>query len=64
MFEHDLMDVAVSDGERVLWCIEVKKKKKARDLDLLLSGIRRAGVKVDFTSPNRHNDPLRGWTAA
>ncbi len=57
MFEHGLMDVAVSDDNRVLWCIEVKEK--ASDLDLLLSGIRNVGVKVDVMGPDRHNDPLR-----
>lgn len=56
-FEDDLMDISVSAGDRVLWCIEVKEK--GRDLDPLLSGLRRVGVKADLTSPDRHNDPLR-----
>ena len=51
------MDVSVSAGNRVLWCIEVKEK--GRDLDPLLTGMRRIGVNVDLLGPDRHNDPLR-----
>jgi hypothetical protein len=56
-FEDDLMDVAVYEGDRVLWCIEVKEK--ARDLETLLKGMRRESAHVDLTAPDRHNDPLR-----
>ena len=56
-FEDDLMDVAVYEGGRVLWCIEVKEK--ARDLESLLKGMRLEAPHVDLTAPDRHNDPLR-----
>jgi hypothetical protein len=56
-FEDDLMDVAVYEGGRVLWCIEVKEK--SRDLSSLLKGMRQHASHVDLTAPDRHNDPLR-----
>lgn len=56
-FEDDLMDVSVYEGDRVLWCIEVKEK--AGDLQSLLQGMRRESPHVDLSAPDRGNDPLR-----
>lgn len=51
------MDVAVYEGDCVLWCIEVKEK--ARDLQSLLHGMRRESPHIDMARPDRHDDPLR-----
>lgn len=56
-FEDDLMDISVYEGDRVLWCIEVKEK--ASDLQSLLQGMRRESPHVDLSAPDRGNDPLR-----
>jgi hypothetical protein len=56
-FEDDLMDISISDADRLVWCIEVKEK--ARSLDGLLTGIRGYGRSLDWQAPDRGNDPLR-----
>lgn len=56
-FEDDLMDISVSQGGSLIWCIEVKER--ARDLDPLLTGISSYGQAFDADAPDRGNDPLR-----
>jgi hypothetical protein len=57
-FEHERMDVAVYNGERLFACYEVKES--ARKLDALILKVVEWGRKgVDLKVPDRNNDPLR-----
>lgn len=56
-FEDDLMDLALYEGERLVVCCEVKER--ADQMEELIRGIEEHQEGVNFTKPDRGNDPLR-----
>ncbi len=57
MFEDDLMDLAVYDGDKLFVCYEVKEK--ARQLQSLISKMKKYQKGIDYSMADRGNDPLR-----
>jgi hypothetical protein len=56
-FEDDLMDIGVYHEGRLILCCEVKETP--RQASLLLRALKRYEAGVDWTQPDRGNDPLR-----
>jgi hypothetical protein len=56
-FEDGLMDVSVRNGTELLWYVEVKAAE--RQIEPLLTALKRYGATVPVTEPDRGNDPLR-----
>ena len=56
-FEDDLMDLAVYESGTLLVCCEVKEKSS--QLMRLIAGIKQHQDFIDYSLPDRGNDPLR-----
>lgn len=56
-FEDEFMDLAIYAENRLAVYIEVKEK--ATQIKALIAGIKKFQDAVDFSSPDRGNDPLR-----
>jgi hypothetical protein len=56
-FEDDLMDLALYRGPDLLVCVEAKERMQ--QLEHLIKALRRYERAVDFSAPDRGNDPFR-----